>query len=218
MKDHKDHPNPHPGRQPDKELSPQAMRLKAMIAVLIEKGVLTREQLDQEIEKFQGQPQNDGAKAVAHAWVDPDFKKRLLANPKRALSEIGLAPKPIISNDPENEHEAQLTVVENTDNLHHVTVCTLCSCYPQQLLGRPPDWYKSLVYRSRIVRDPRGVLDEFGLHIGKDVRIQLLDSTADLRFLVLPQRPKGTEKMSEEELAKLVTRDSMIGTGQPRTP
>jgi nitrile hydratase len=141
--------------------------------------------------------------------VDPEFKARLLADPKAALAEMGYN---IAGDIP------QLVVVENSDQVHHLVVCTLCSCYPRTLLGRPPDWYKSLAYRSRAVIDPRGVMREFGLELEGDVEVRVLDSTADMRYLVLPQRPAGTESFSEAELAKLVTRDSMIGVTQASSP
>ena len=149
----------------------------------------------------------DGARVVARAWTDADYKRRLLADPEAALLELGY---PLVGS-------AKLAVLENTDAVHHLVVCTLCSCYPTSLLGLPPDWYKSFAYRSRAVVDPRGVMREFGLDVG-DVEVRVVDSTADLRYLVLPQRPAGTEGMAEEELAGLVTRDSMIGVGVPPAP
>ena len=151
----------------------------------------------------------DGARVVARAWVDPAFKALLLANPKLALAELGYSLA---------ETSTQLEVVENTGRVHHMVVCTLCSCYPRNILGRPPDWYKSLAYRSRAVSDPRGVMREFGLELNQDVQVRVLDSTADLRYLVLPRRPVGTEGLSEEELAKLVSRDSMIGVADALQP
>ena len=150
----------------------------------------------------------DGARLVARAWVDPAFKERLLADARAAALELGLDPG-----------EAPVVVaLENTDAVHHVVVCTLCSCYPKALLGPPPDWYKSLVYRSRAVSDPRGVLGEFGLSLDDDAEVRVVDSTADVRYLVVPSRPDGTETLSEQELAALVTRDSMIGVAQPVPP
>jgi nitrile hydratase len=144
---------------------------------------------------------------VARAWTDGQFKARLLADPSGALTELGyLLP----------DATPQLAVVENTEDVHHLVSCTLCSCYPRMLLGRPPDWYKSLAYRSRAVTDPRGVMREFGLEMDDGVEVRVLDSTADLRYLVLPRRPAGTEGLTEEELAGLVARDSMIGVTDAR--
>ena len=147
----------------------------------------------------------DGAKVVARAWVDPAFKERLLADGREATLELGLEPST----------SAVLVALENTDEVHHLVVCTLCSCYPKWLLGPPPDWYKSLPYRSRAVSDPRGVLEEFGVELEDGVEVRVVDSTADVRYLVIPRRPAGTDELGEEELAALVTRDSMIGTAQP---
>jgi nitrile hydratase len=146
---------------------------------------------------------------VAHAWADPAFKSRLLADPHGALNELGFQLP---------ETTPKIEVVENTESVHHIVVCTLCSCYPRALLGRPPDWYKSFSYRSRAVNDPRGVMKEFGTDIPEATEVRVLDSTADLRYLVLPKRPAGTETMDELELAKLVTRDSMVGVTEARSP
>jgi nitrile hydratase len=148
-----------------------------------------------------------GAKVVARAWVDPEYKKRLLENGTKACEELGL-----------DVPALKLVVVENTPQVHNVIVCTLCSCYPRMLLGIPPDWYKSRAYRSRMVREPRAVLAEFGLQLPDEVQVRVHDSTADMRYLVLPARPAGTEGWSEERLAALVTRDSMIGVSAPRSP
>jgi nitrile hydratase subunit alpha len=145
---------------------------------------------------------------VARAWVDPEFKARLLTDARAAALELGLDPGP----------SPVVVAVENTDTTHHMVVCTLCSCYPRALLGPPPDWYKSLAYRSRAVADPRGVLIEFGLELEPNVDLRVLDSTADIRYLVIPRRPAGTSDLSQEELAALVTRDSMIGVAQPTAP
>ena len=145
---------------------------------------------------------------VARAWVDPEFEARLLEDAPSALAELGYSLP---------ETTTRLAVVENTPQVHHLVVCTLCSCYPRMLLGRPPDWYKSLAYRSRAVVDPRGVMREFGLNLDNTIEVRVLDSTADLRYLVLPRRPRGTGDMSEPELAGLVTRDSMIGVTEART-
>ena len=150
----------------------------------------------------------DGARLVARAWVDEEFKSRLLADARAAALEVGLDPGP----------SPIVVALENTDRVHHLVVCTLCSCYPRALLGPPPAWYKSLPYRSRAVSDPRGVLEEFGLELHPEVELRVVDSTADIRYLVIPRRPFGTEGMSEEELAGLVTRDSMIGVSEAPAP
>ncbi len=150
----------------------------------------------------------DGARLVARAWVDPAFKQRLLADARSTALELGLDPGPA----------PVVVALENTEDVHHVVVCTLCSCYPRSLLGPPPDWYKSAPYRSRAVADPRGVLTEFGVELDDDVELRVVDSTADIRYLVIPRRPGGSEGMGEAELAALVTRDSMIGVAQPATP
>ena len=207
--EHDGHDHQHPGLEEDAELGPIARRAGAIEALLVEKGVCTAEEIQRAVEINESRSPADGARVVARAWTDPDFKARLLSNPKAALSELGYALP---------ETTPQLAVVENTPHVHHLVVCTLCSCYPRALLGTPPDWYKSLSYRSRAVVDPRGVMREFGLDVSEDVEVRVLDSTADLRYLVLPQRPAGTEGMNEEELAKLVSRDSMIGVTNPRSP
>jgi nitrile hydratase len=193
----------------DAGVSYYAKRAWAMENLLVEKGICTREEVQQEVDRMDRRSPADGARVVARAWVDPEFKARLLSNPRAALRELGYQLP---------ETTPHLAVVENTDEVHHLVVCTLCSCYPRMLLGRPPDWYKSLAYRSRAVVDPRGVMREFGLDLGDNVEVRVLDSTADLRYLVLPQRPPGTQHLSEEQLAELVTRDSMIGVSNPRTP
>ena len=199
----------HPGIQEDTGLSYYAKRAQAMEALLVEKGICTPEEVQQGVDEMDSRSPADGARVVARAWVDPEFKARLLADPRAALSEMGFQLP---------DTTPQLAVVENTETMHHLVVCTLCSCYPRMLLGRPPDWYKSLAYRSRAVVDPRGVMREFGLELDDDVEVRVLDSTADLRYLVLPQRPPGTHHLSEDQLAELVTRDSMIGVANPRTP
>ena len=168
--------------------------------LLVEKGLLTEEQIRREVEDMRGRTPERGAKVVARAWVDDAYKKRLLENGTKACEELGL-----------DVPALKLVVVENTPQVHNVIVCTLCSCYPRMLLGIPPDWYKSRAYRSRMVREPREVLKEFGLNIPSQTQIRVHDSTADMRYLVLPMRPAGTEGWSEERLAALVTRDSMIG-------
>ncbi len=180
-----------------------ALRTKALESLLIEKGLLTAEAVDQEIERYeQDIGPLAGARVVARAWTDPDFKERLLREGGRLLSEVDL---PASGN---------LVVVENTPATHNMVVCTLCSCYPWAILGLPPTWYKSFAYRSRAVIEPRAVLREFGLELGEDVRIHVWDSSAEQRYLVLPERPAGTGGFSEEELAALITRDAMIGVAK----
>ena len=207
--DQEGHGHEHPGMAEDAELGPIARRAIAIEALLLEKGVCTADEIQRAVEINESRSPVDGARVVARAWMDPGFKARLLADPRAALSELGYALP---------ETTPQLAVVENTPGIHHLVVCTLCSCYPRALLGTPPDWYKSLAYRSRAVVDPRGVMREFGLDVAENVEVRVLDSTADLRYLVLPQRPPGTDGMSGEELAKLVSRDSMIGVTNPRSP
>lgn len=198
----------HPGMAEDVELSDRAKRLLAMEELLVEKGVIGRDDVRRVVDVSEARSPADGARVVAHAWADPDYRRRLLEDPTAALAELGY---PLIG-------DTVLTVVENTDEVHHLAVCTLCSCYPISLLGLPPDWYKSFAYRSRAVVDPRGVMREFGLDVGDEVEVKVVDSTADLRYMVLPLRPAATEHMSEEELAALVTRDSMIGVAAPKQP
>ena len=203
--DHEGHE--HEGMLEDVDLSERARRVLAIEELLAEKGVIDRTEVQRLID-FQGaRSPVDGARVVARAWTDPDYKRRLLSDPEVALLELGY---PLVGS-------AKLAVLENTDAVHHLVVCTLCSCYPTSLLGLPPDWYKSFAYRSRAVVDPRGVMREFGLDVG-DTEVRVVDSTADLRYLVLPQRPAGTEGMTEEELVALVTRDSMIGVGVALAP
>jgi nitrile hydratase len=172
--------------------------------LLVEKGVVTEEQVQATVEDMRGRTPERGARVVAHAWTDPAFKAKLLADGTGACEELGL-----------DVPALRLVVVENTPSVHNMIVCTLCSCYPRMLLGIPPDWYKSRNYRSRAVREPRAVLSEFGLHLNMETRIRVHDSTADLRYLVLPMRPAGTEGWSEERLAATVTRDCMIGVAVP---
>jgi nitrile hydratase len=180
-----------------------ALRTKALESLLIEKGLLTAEAVDQEIERYeQDIGPLAGARVVARAWTDPDFKERLLREGGRLLPEVDL---PASGN---------LVVVENTPATHNIVVCTLCSCYPWAILGLPPTWYKSFAYRSRAVIEPRAVLREFGLELGEDVWIHVWDSSAEQRYLVLPERPAGTDGLSEEELAALITRDAMIGVAK----
>jgi nitrile hydratase alpha subunit len=183
-------------------------RTWAIQSLLVEKGVLTADEIRRQIELVDSRTPADGAKVVARAWLDPDFKARLLADAKAAVAELGL----------DSGESPVLVAIENTPTVHNMVVCTLCSCYPRALLGLPPDWYKSLSYRSRAVVEPRGVLREFGLELAPDVEVRVYDSSADMRYLVIPERPPGTEHMNEEELAALVTRDSMIGVSRARTP
>lgn len=210
---HGDHSNEqgssHPGASQDAELGHYARRVQALEALLTEKGICTQGEIQRVIDESESRSPADGARVVARAWVDSEFKARLLANAKAAVAELGYEAAADLPD---------LVVAENTDKQHHLVVCTLCSCYPTWLLGRPPDWYKSLTYRSRAVVDPRGVTREFGLELEPNVEVRVLDSTADIRYLVLPQRPDGTEGLSEEELAKLVTRDSMVGVSNPHVP
>jgi nitrile hydratase subunit alpha len=202
-----DHDHPHePITNPAEP--PAATRARALEVLLVEKGVITTEDVRRGIDWLVSRTPADGARLVARAWVDPEFKARLLADARAAALELGLDPGP----------SPVVEAVENTERVHNVVVCTLCSCYPRALLGPPPAWYKSLPYRSRAVADPRGVLHEFGVDLDDDVEIRVLDSTADIRYLVLPGRPEGTASMTEEDLAALVTRDSMIGVAQPLAP
>jgi nitrile hydratase len=192
-----EHGHPHPKH----ELSYHAKRIYAIRELLLEKKVVSREDIQTQVEYQEARSPANGAKLVARAWADPKFKARLLADPKAACAEMGI--------DATSLNE--FVVLENTEKLRHMVVCTLCSCYPRPILGRPPDWYKSLNYRARAVNDPRGVMREFGQEVGPDVEVRVHDSTADIRYLVLPLRPRGTDGMSEQDLTKLVTRDSMIG-------
>ena len=184
-------------------------RVTAIESLLVEKGLITSDVVDAVIETFEHDlgPLN-GAKVVARAWVDDDYRARLLADGTTAIGELGLG-------GAEGEH---LTVLENTGTVHNLVVCTLCSCYPWPVLGLPPVWYKAAPYRAKAVIDPRGVLKDFGVELPTDTDIRVWDSTAELRYLVVPMRPAGTEGWSEEKLAALVTRDSMIGTGLPKSP
>jgi nitrile hydratase alpha subunit len=194
-------PQNHGHEHPKHELSHYAKRIYAIRDLLLEKGVLKEKDIQGQIEYQEARSPANGAKLVARAWVDPAFKARLISDPKAACAEMGIDASSI------NE----FVVLENTDKVRHMVVCTLCSCYPRPILGRPPDWYKSFNYRQRAVIDPRGVMREFGLALSEDVEVRVHDSTADIRYLVLPMRPRATEELSEDELARLVTRDSMIG-------
>ena len=185
--------------------SDPALRVKALESLLVEKGLVDRATLDALVDAYEHKigPRN-GARVVARAWSDPTYKQRLLNNADAAIAEMGYGGL-------QGEH---MVVVENSAKVHNMVVCTLCSCYPWPVLGLPPVWYKSAPYRSRAVIDPRGVLREFGLELAKDVEVRVWDSTAELRYLVLPERPAGTEGMSEEALAELVTRDAMVGVAK----
>ena len=190
------------------ERSIRATRILAIRQLLIDKGIVTVAEVDDIVLRAQARTAADGAKVVARAWTDSAFKSRLLDDARAAVAELGY----------QLSHDAELAVVENTADVHHLVVCTLCSCYPTSLLGPPPDWYKSFAYRQRAVVEPRAVLREFGLELELGVRLAVVDSTADVRYLVLPRRPPGTQALDEEALAGLVTRDSMIGVALARAP
>jgi nitrile hydratase len=196
--DHDGHHHPEPESFP-------SIRVRALESLLIEKGLVSTDAIDAIVKTYEQDigPLN-GAKVVAKAWTDPDYKARLLENGTAAVAELGFG-------GPEGDH---LIALENTDDVHHVVVCTLCSCYPWPVLGLPPDWYKSAPYRSRVVREPRAVLAEMGCDVPDHVRIEVWDSSAEARYLVLPQRPSGTGSMSEDELVPLVSRDHMIGVAR----
>lgn len=205
-----DHDEPHvhmePEFQPDVEPTVQALRATAIEALLIEHGVVTREEVTRVVVQTREQTPEAGAKVIARAWRDVDYRARLFADAKAAIVELG---EDIPIEAPE------FYAVENTAERRNVIVCTLCSCYPRALLGPPPDWYKSFAYRSRVVVEPRAVLQEFGTDVADEVEVRVWDSTADMRFLVVPERPAGTDGWSEAQLAALVTRDSMIGVSDP---
>jgi nitrile hydratase len=182
--------------------SDMTLRVKSLESLLVEKGLVDPAALDALVDAYEHKlgPRN-GARVIARAWVDPAYKKRLLADATAAIAEFGFT----------SEHGTRIVAVENAPKLHNLIVCTLCSCYPWSVLGLPPVWYKSAPYRSRAVIDPRGVLREFGLELPADSEVRVWDSTAEVRYIVLPERPAGTEKMNEEDLAALVTRDAMVG-------
>jgi nitrile hydratase subunit alpha len=186
-----------------------ALRVKSLESLLVEKGLVDRAALDALVDTYEHKvgPRN-GARVIARAWVDADYKQRLLAHGTAAIAELGYT----------GEQGADIRVVENTPKVHNLVVCTLCSCYPWPVLGLPPTWYKSAPYRSRAVIDPRGVLREFGTELPGDAEVRVWDSTADQRYVVLPERPVGTENLSEEALAGLVTRDAMIGVAKIKSP
>ncbi|WP_293856278.1 nitrile hydratase subunit alpha [uncultured Alsobacter sp.] len=206
---HDDHHHDHDHDHDHSELSETALRVRALESILTEKGLVDPAALDLIVETYETRvgPRN-GARVVARAWSDPAYLERLRRDATAAIAELGYTGR-------QGEH---IVAVENTADEHNLVVCTLCSCYPWSVLGLPPVWYKSPPYRSRAVIDPRGVLAEFGLTLASDTRIRVWDSTAEVRYLVIPRRPSGTQGWSEEQLADLVTRDSMIGTGLARDP
>src|SRR5215472_8439789 len=185
------------------------LRVKSLESLLVEKGLVDRAALDALVDAYENKigPRN-GARVVARAWTDPAYKQRLLADANSAIAELGFS----------GRQGDRMVVVENTPQVHNLIVCTLCSCYPWPVLGLPPVWYKSAPYRSRAVIDPRGVLREFGLELGENVEVRVWDSTAELRYMVLPERPAGTERLSEEDVAALVTRDAMVGVAKVVLP
>ena len=186
-----------------------ALRTRALESLLVEKGLLTTEIIDEVVQQYEQDvgPLN-GAKVVARAWIDPDYKRQLLEDGSAAIAELGFG----------DAHGSKIVVLENTASVHHVVVCTLCSCYPWSVLGLPPNWYKSYAYRARVVREPRAVLREFDLELSDPVEIRVWDSNSDLRYMVLPERPADTEDHTEEQLVALVTRDSMIGVAKIESP
>jgi len=203
------HQHDHDGHHHPRRKSESELRADALEALLADKGLVSTDAIDAVVSYYENDvgPQN-GARVIARAWVDADYKARLLANGTAAIGELGYL----------GEQGQTMVVVENTTALHNVIVCTLCSCYPWPVLGLPPTWYKSPPYRARVVAEPRAVLREFGLELAAETQIRVWDSTAEVRYLVLPERPAGTQGWPEEELAKLVTRDSMIGTGRALDP
>lgn len=204
-----DHDDDHP-YQPDIEDFPFTERMlmtQAVAELIVEKGIVTADELRRQIELMDSREPGLGAKLVARTWVDPSYKERVLNDVGSAAAEIGI-----------DIGDIPIKAIENTDKVHNVVVCTLCSCYPRMLIGLPPDWYKSRAYRSRTVKEPRKVLEEFGTHIPDEVEVRVHDSTADLRYIVLPSRPAGTEGWDEEKLASLITRDSMVGVTTAKSP
>jgi nitrile hydratase len=181
-------------------------RIYAIRELLIEKGVLSADEIQEKVDYMEARTPANGSRMVARAWVDPAYKERLLNDPKAACAEMGVDATSL----------TEFVVLENTEKIHNLVVCTLCSCYPRPILGRPPDWYKSFAYRSRAVVEPRAVMREFGTELPDEVEVRVFDSSADMRYLVLPLRPPDTAALSEEELAELVTRDSMIGVTQAK--
>jgi nitrile hydratase len=204
-----EHQRKHEHEHEQSSLTPTELRVRALETVLTQKGYVDPAALDELIDTYQTKigPRN-GAQVVARAWRDAEFRHRLLEDATAAIASLGFSGR-------QGEH---MVAVENTPEQHNVVVCTLCSCYPWPILGLPPTWYKSAPYRARVVKDPRGVLRDFGMHLPETVRIRVWDSTAEVRYLVLPQPPAASEHLTERELAELVTRDSMIGTGLPLNP
>ena len=201
------HSHSHDGVKPSAEARYYARRIRAVEVLLVEKGVLTKEDVRRQIEYMEARTPSNGARMVARAWVDPEYKALLLSDTKAAALKLGIdASGPV-----------EFVTVENTPEVHNLIVCTLCSCYPRAILGVPPDWYKSFSYRSRAVDEPRAVMREFGLDLPENVRVAVHDSSADIRYMVLPMRPPSTEGMGEGELASLITRDCLIGTTVPRS-
>ena len=200
---HDDHDHEHEAE------SYASLRTKALESLLVEKGYVTTDAIDALVKTYEEDigPMN-GAKVVARAWVDPEYKARLLQDGTKAIAELGF----------QGAEGSEIVVLENTANVHNAVVCTLCSCYPWPVLGLPPTWYKSFAYRSRMVIEPREVLREFGLDVDESIDLRVWDSNAEIRYMVLPERPSGTEGMSEDELADLVTRDSMVGVAKARMP
>ena len=199
------HDHPHPHEQNEGPPSEHEIMSRAMQELLEEKGLITSEQVRRRMELFEQEFPQRGSRVIAHAWTDPAFRKRLLADGKAACAEWGL--------DLEAD---RLIAVENTRRVHNVIVCTLCSCYPRALLGMPPTWYKSENYRRRVVREPRAVLKEFGTELPEHVTVRVHDSNADMRYVVIPMRPEGTDGWSEEQLSELLTRDTLVGVTTPR--
>ncbi|PYM43635.1 MAG: nitrile hydratase subunit alpha [Candidatus Rokuibacteriota bacterium] len=208
MSDHHHHDHDH-ASEPGSPLAETDLRVRALESLLVEKGLVDPAALDVLIDTYETKvgPRN-GARVVARAWVDPAYKTRLLADARSAVAELGY----------QGRGGEEIMALENTPKVHNLVVCTLCSCYPWPVLGLPPVWYKSAPYRSRAVLDPRGVLREFGLEVPDDVEVRVWDSTSEVRYLVLPERPEGTEGMSESALAELVTRDAMIGVARVKPP
>jgi len=208
MSEHHEHGHDGHHHHPRAKSEPE-LRAEALEALLVEKGLVSTDAIDAVVTLYEEEigPQN-GARVIARAWIDPAYKERLLADGTAAIAELGYG----------GEEGAKLVVVENTPSVHNLIVCTLCSCYPWPVLGLPPTWYKSAPYRARAVAEPRAVLREFGLELPPDVEIRVWDSTAEVRYLVLPERPEGTDGWSEEALAELVGRDAMIGTAKADEP
>ena len=203
--DHDDHGHDHHHEPAEGAVPAAALRARAIESLLVEKGVVTAEAIARGVDWLVSRTPTNGARIVARAWADPEYKQRLLSDAKAAAGELGVdaALSPLV------------VALENTDELHHLVVCTLCSCYPRALLGPPPAWYKSVEYRSRAVSEPRAVMAEFGLELPPEVEVRVVDSTADVRYLVVPRRPDGTDGWSEEQLAAIVTRDCLVGAIDP---